>query len=913
MKKILIWILCMAICSSYCHAYTFRNVSISDGLADLLVNTIYKDSTGLIWLGLGNSLDCFDGSHVKHYPVLGTNEVQKRVNAITELSGGRILMGNGSGLWHINKQTDKLERLAQEIIDCGVKCFLHHNDALFIGTENGVFIYKGSQIEHLLIHTNELDPTNHITDLYIHNDILWLSSENGIHSISLTTRKTNSYFYDGQAIRFTRITGIGNTLYIGTPTIGLVQFDIPTAQFSRYLNVECNVISALSSDGKDLLYVGTDGNGVHFISTRENKIIQSFRHSADNESALTSNAVYSLLVDRDNLIWIGYYQEGFDYTLYQNNTFTTYPATKGMKVRAAAIHGDEKLIGTREGLLFTNDATGEKRFFDKSQLNAQMVFSILHHQNRYYIGTYGGGMYTFDARKSKLSPFMPEDTELAKGQIYCIQPDATGALWIGTNIGLYRYYDKKLTRYDESNSHLPTGTVYEIFFDSKGKGWICTETGMCIWDSTAQRLRTDIFPDEFFHREKIRSIYEDNSHHLYFIPDKGAISVSDLSLRNFRRYLSPNSPLVDKDGQCIIEDEQGRLWIGTNNGIYRYESDGTYTSYNFSDGIPSPIFTLCKPIKDENGNIWFGNVKGLLQLKNNLSGHRNTAPYPIQITDLRIDGQPMGLSLPPTHTDRQEITLDKRPGSLTFCLSDLCYTAPEHSRFMVKLEGTDNDWKTITGETDITYYSPSWGRHKFIVMRPGDESSQTSISVYVPLAQNTKYSVFLSAIFICSFIIIYYIGKKIGIRIRKWKIVIESPSGDRKPVKESGEKYKATNIGIDEKEALLAKLTTVMSEQRLYIRPDLKLADLATAIGTSAQTLSYLFSQHLNSNYYDYINKFRIREFKHMVETDEYTRYTLTALAELCGFSSRASFFRYFKKETGLTPSEYISQEKEKK
>ena len=51
---------------------------------------------------------------------------------------------------------------------------------------------------------------------------------------------------------------------------------------------------------------------------------------------------------------------------------------------------------------------------------------------------------------------------------------------------------------------------------------------------------------------------------------------------------------------------------------------------------------------------------------------------------------------------------------------------------------------------------------------------------------------------------------------------------------------------------------------------------------------------------------YRIAEFKRLVEKDEYAKYTLSALAELCGFSSRASFFRYFKKATNITPNEYI-------
>ena len=97
-----------------------------------------------------------------------------------------------------------------------------------------------------------------------------------------------------------------------------------------------------------------------------------------------------------------------------------------------------------------------------------------------------------------------------------------------------------------------------------------------------------------------------------------------------------------------------------------------------------------------------------------------------------------------------------------------------------------------------------------------------------------------------------------------------------------------------------------MVGKRVYTNPDLKIADLAAMLDTSAHTLSYLFNQHLNRNYYDYINDYRIAEFKRLIVEDEYAKYTLSALAELCGFSSRASFFRYFKKAMGITPNEYI-------
>ena len=105
-------------------------------------------------------------------------------------------------------------------------------------------------------------------------------------------------------------------------------------------------------------------------------------------------------------------------------------------------------------------------------------------QGKYYIGTYGGGMYVLDPVTLTISDFEPHVVQpFVKGQIFCIKSDVEGCLWIGTSVGLFRYKDgKMLKHYTSANSKLPEGNVYEIYFDSTRKGWVCTENGMCIWD-----------------------------------------------------------------------------------------------------------------------------------------------------------------------------------------------------------------------------------------------------------------------------------------------------------------------------------------------------------------------------------------------------------------------------------------------
>lgn len=131
---------------------------------------------------------------------------------------------------------------------------------------------------------------------------------------------------------------------------------------------------------------------------------------------------------------------------------------------------------------------------------------------------------------------------------------------------------------------------------------------------------------------------------------------------------------------------------------------------------------------------------------------------------------------------------------------------------------------------------------------------------------------------------------------------------EKKILAHTDDKYRTNKVSPEECKRLYRLLDQEMKRNKPYRNPNLKVAELASLIGTTSHSLSYLFNQYLEKNYYDYINEYRVEEFKALILKEEYAKYTLTALAELCGFSSRASFFRSFKKVTGITPNEYIKQ-----
>lgn len=915
-KYIILLFLLFGFLPGYSLPSVFRGLSVTEGLSDLVVNALYKDSIGYVWIGTGNSLERFDGTRLKHFLISGANEKIKRVNAIAEMEGNQIWMGNGMGLWRVNTEKDILEPIAAETLHYGVRTLLPDGKGtLYIGSEAGLFIYKNGNLEQKLIDPNVLSASNIITGLSLSEDgILWIATNDGLYSLTLADKKIVPYHNiveDKHFCSYNNITRIGNVLYLGTMGQGIISFDTQTHKFRPFIDVGCNVISSLSGDGKDMLYVGTDGNGVHFISTKQMKVLRSLRHEPGKDESIRSNSVYSLLVDRDGLIWIGFYQLGLDYSLYQSGLFSTYSYlpyfdSKDMPVRSIAITEHEKLVGSRDGLFYINEEQRRFKNFKSPELRSSMIFCIYKFQDKYYIGTYGGGMYIFNPADLTIHDFEPNEPQpFMRGQIFSIKADNKDQLWIGTSMGLYCYKDgKRIKQYTSANSKLPEGNVYEIYFDSTHKGWICTENGMCIWDPSSESLKTDIFPENFIHKEKIRVVYEDSDHNLYFLPDKGSMCISDLSMSRFRR-LQPDTQLEGKDGMFILEDDEKWLWIGTNNGLYRYDKKETFIPYNFIDGIPSSIFTLCPPVQDQQGNIWMGNSKGLIYMNFKQNNQMKRYTYPLTITDIYVNGKK---SLHPVVESGKipEIQLESSQNNLTFHFSGFTYTEPAYMTYEYKLEGEDEDWQILTGKSEITYYDLSSGNYLFKLRYIGNPDSEVRTAVHIAYPVET-WSIITVSIALAFIGYIYYQRKRKAKQTKN--IQIQLPEDVQEPEKQEKTvelKYKTNKISTEECQRLTEKLEALMHRDKPYTNPDLKIADLATMLGRSAHTLSYLFNQHLNRNYYDYINDYRIEEFKRLINEDEYSKYTLGALAELCGFSSRASFFRYFKKATGITPNEYI-------
>jgi AraC-like DNA-binding protein len=122
-------------------------------------------------------------------------------------------------------------------------------------------------------------------------------------------------------------------------------------------------------------------------------------------------------------------------------------------------------------------------------------------------------------------------------------------------------------------------------------------------------------------------------------------------------------------------------------------------------------------------------------------------------------------------------------------------------------------------------------------------------------------------------------------------------------------KKKYPKSGLTEELAgeLHQALIRLMSEEALYKKSDLSINDLSTRLGVHPNYLSQVINQKERKNFYDFVNSYRLAEFKRLAAMPRNQQFTLLSLAYDCGFNSKSSFNRYFKEATGQTPSQYFA------
>lgn len=119
-------------------------------------------------------------------------------------------------------------------------------------------------------------------------------------------------------------------------------------------------------------------------------------------------------------------------------------------------------------------------------------------------------------------------------------------------------------------------------------------------------------------------------------------------------------------------------------------------------------------------------------------------------------------------------------------------------------------------------------------------------------------------------------------------------------------KYEKSSLTDIDANIIYNNLHQLMSEEQLFKDAELTLADVAKKLEVQPGILSQVINTKAQKSFYDYINSLRVDEFKQLASNPKNEKYTLLSIAFECGFNSKSSFNRNFKKFTGAAPSDYL-------
>lgn len=130
---------------------------------------------------------------------------------------------------------------------------------------------------------------------------------------------------------------------------------------------------------------------------------------------------------------------------------------------------------------------------------------------------------------------------------------------------------------------------------------------------------------------------------------------------------------------------------------------------------------------------------------------------------------------------------------------------------------------------------------------------------------------------------------------------------ESRPVEKRGQsrKYDSTDPGAEKIDALKQQLTDLVESSEMYLNRDLKLEDLAGKLQVPSHHISQVINTEFDANFNEFINKYRVARAKELLRSERYDAYSLEGIALEAGFNNRTSFYRVFKKYTGMTPSGY--------
>ncbi|WP_276380977.1 hybrid sensor histidine kinase/response regulator transcription factor [Flavobacterium sp. H4147] len=787
MRKFFLLLVLFIFSQNFIHAqeYYFKHFQVEEGLSNNTVLTSLQDEDGFMWFGTKDGLNRFDGYRFKTYrsnldPIhsLGSNYIQ----SLHEYKG-IIWVGTDKGLYQYNKKNDQFTVLNEAIND-RINDINHdrHGNIWFV---SGNILYKYSTIKK---ETKTFNPNKYFIATSISRDAngeIWASSLNKIYryseeslsfeNIPITPPANSSNF------RITTIYALDkNNIVIGTQDDGVLIYNIQKKTTSNLEFSSKKPVYVRQFKKKDNCELWIASESGIYVCNLITKTTVNLRKNYNDPYAISDNAAYCITIDKENGIWVGTYFGGINYHQKQYTQFKKYFPQKGQNSISGSavreIHKDDYgdlWIGTEDA--------GLNRFNPKTQtftsylpngspnsVSYYNIHALMPRKDKIWIGTFEHGMDVLDRNSGNVIKHYSANnpaTGLHSNFIFSFYETKKDELIVITTMGLYRYNEQKDT-FDILKT-FPETTHYTTYKeDSDGNLWAGSyRDGLFYYNPKSGKREVFIYDyknAKGISNNSINYIFEDSSKNLWFATENG-LNLFDKKTRTFKKFTTKNG-LPSNVVYSILEDNNKNLWLTTSKGLVQFSLNHKGVKiYTTANGLLSDQFNYASAFKDTNGDMYFGNLNGMISF-NPKNFTKNKYTPSIFITNLQINNKDIDVNetdspLTNSISHIDELELDNNQASFNLEFASLNYTAPELTEYWYQLENVNNDWVYLERNNKVFFTELAPGDYVFKVKSLnsfGVWSKEVKLKIRIlPPFWASNYAYFFYFLLICGSL--YYV------------------------------------------------------------------------------------------------------------------------------------------------------------
>lgn len=441
---------------------------------------------------------------------------------------------------------------------------------------------------------------------------LWFGTKNGLNRYdgrTIVRKNCSDGTVEGHDIS-ALFAGTDGALWVGTES-GLFVYQPKDDKFS-YVDAKTKEgigishwVLNIAEDGDGNIWIVVPAQGVFRLCGGE---LSFYRVVPENR--LKDTPLSHLYVRANGEVWLATWGSGLYRYERSKDTFIACKADKhgqaleGLKIVMMADYGTDLVLGIHEGRLLAYDpASNELSDLYCEGLSATMVRTLTACDGALWVGTYAGVFVWRDGRTVHLEKKPFDSRSLSDDVIYAVCADRAGGMWFGTLSGGVDYLpftDVEFTKYTVDGLTAPL-RVREMIQDSLGNIWVATENaGLCHWNAHLKRLECKFLDvdvpmvlslavrgDELICGTFMNGLYTVNT-------KTGAV----------RHHTSSESGLEEESIYALHTDRKGRIWLGTDHGLYRTEAgELSFRKVEMTGDVW--IFDI---FESQDGTLWLGTM-----------------------------------------------------------------------------------------------------------------------------------------------------------------------------------------------------------------------------------------------------------------------------------------------------------------